>query len=1224
MNTRTMKRPAALLTALCLLITLLPSAAVEAETMQEQPSLSTSSTLTETSNIIPTLETVAQDCKILNYVDEAVFRQNNHLSRLESEESLDNYVFLNQDGSKTVYYMGEAVKYRDSTGTIREKDITLTLRNGNYTTTQNNVLLSIPTNLSNGIRLNYEGYQVSLQPQGGSMLTLPRLVDNTVSYTNYFGTGMTLNYTPTLSGLKEEIILSSYTGANSFSFLLNTGGLTLYQSKDGYYLAENAAEPKIRLGDIIIFDAIGKPDEGTLTVSTVTPGQQYRLTVSADPEFLTDPETVYPVTIDPTLTVSDNTYGAGAIADAPIFQGLPNGNFGNFPFNRVGNAGGNYGVGRTVVRLTGLINDAAYRETSSNQVSSVVFYIREGSGKSGTVVNLHPLTSNSTWSETGVTWNNVGAYAASAATVTLTGNRFAAFDITGLAQNWKQNVYNANCGFVLISTTETTGNNALCSSEYTTTDWRPYVVATYQYSSETLSVGEGSTLTLTPPNVSGTITWASSNTAIATVNSSGVVTGVKAGYTEITASVNGSVEKTYKLYVTLADGVYYLQNALSGYFLTAQNGEIGNGTPLLASTKYATTTDTVTRLRQMFKIKHLGSGRYSVRPMHKLNMGLDVTSDDLDIWNVNTTDTLTGVPSYGQWTIQWDTNGYVFTNQSYGLTMQSTSTTLNARVVTGTSTSSAGSRWVLTKMTESLVGIYLYDTLNKQVVTTPTKYVAPGETRTLSSMSLACIAYSPWTIDQSVTWSSYYQASVASDGTVTGLCATGGNTIYVTAQKAVNGYDRTASFKLLVTEIPNGTYYLKNKETERHADIRGASMADGTVIHQYAYNGGASQRWTFTHLGDGTYSIKSANSTTAYYLGVSGDSEENNAPIVLRTGAITDGMKWAVTKTDSFAYKIMPKTGVTYSRVLAVGWYAVNTDSIALQQRDYVGSAASNDNFQDEWHIASSVDIGMSTDNYTANDPDADLGSYLYANTFYNNLLSSPGGGPITKTHHYNMGTVQTAGVADFSVNGAISNDIDFMIYIGHGHPSHGFEDDNGNHIHYDCSALERPHEYDDDAEVYTFCPPLKNVYTNDITFGSSESDLRWVWMYTCNFLNSYEDYVAFNDNSIMNVNNFVTDADLKAMMGGAHIVLGYGTTAYLCNTNATLFGEYLRRGNTIIEAFFMAGDGGEANETDDPHIQKVLYIPQAINETIYSPYIQYQYSPSDVKILYNEIQVDD
>ena len=1213
MNTRTMKRPAALLTALCLLIALLPSAAVEAETMQEQPSLSTSSTLTETSSIIPTLETVAQDCKILNYVDEAVFRQNNHLSRLESEESLDNYVFLNQDGSKTVYYMGEAVKYRDSTGTIREKDITLTLRNGNYTTTQNNVLLSIPTNLSNGIRLNYEGYQVSLQPQGGSMLTLPRLVDNTVSYTNYFGTGMTLNYTPTLSGLKEEIILSSYTGVNSFSFLLNTGGLTLYQSKDGYYLAENAAEPKIRLGDIIIFDAIGKPDEGTLTVSTVTPGQQYRLTVSADPEFLTDPETVYPVTIDPTLTVSDNTYGAGAIADAPIFQGLPNGNFGNFPFNRVGNAGGNYGVGRTVVRLTGLINDAAYRETSSNQVSSVVFYIREGSGKSGTVVNLHPLTSNSTWSETGVTWNTANTYDSTpAATVTLTGNRFAAFDITGLAQNWKQNVYNANCGFVLISTTETTGNNALCSSEYTTTDWRPYVVATYQYSSETLSVSEGSTRALTPPDISGTITWASSNTAIATVNSSGVVTGVKAGYAEITASVNGSVEKTYKLYVTLADGVYYLQNALSGYYLTAQNGEIGNGTPLLASTKYATTTDTITRLRQMFKIKHLGSGRYSVRPMHKLDMGLDVTSDDLDIWNINTTDTLTGVPSYGQWTIQWDTNGYVFTNQSYGLAMQSTSTTLNARVVTGTSTSSAGSRWVLTKMTESLVGIYLYDTQNRQVVTTPTKYVAPGETRTLSGMSLACIAYSPWTIDQSftwtidqsLTWDTSYRASVSSSGAVTGLCATDGNTLYITARKVVNGYDRTASFKLVVTEIPNGTYYLKNKGTEHHLDISGTSMADGTVIRQSAYSGGASQRWIFTHLGDGTYSIKSANSTTAYYLSGNENPEGSDAQIVLRTGAVTAGMKWMVSKTTGFAYKIALQTGTEPTPVLVVGQLDLGA-GLPIQ----LGSYVDDPDCLDEWYIASSVDIGMSTDNYTEDTDDDPLLSYRYANKFYDELLSSSGG-PFTKTHHYNMGAVQTASIADFSVNGAISNDIDFMIYIGHGHASHPFDTDKGNHIHYDCSATEKPHEYDKIAKVYISCNSPTNLYTDDITFGAPESDLRWVWMYTCNFLTP---------------GTYVTNASLAEMMGGAHILMGYGSLAWLSDIMPEAFANLLREGESIYDAYLLAGKTAGTLGDLEYFYQRILYIPQARYETIYSPYVHYAYDyATDVLFKTEEVRRTD
>ena len=56
-------------------------------------------------------------------------------------------------------------------------------------------------------------------------------------------------------------------------------------------------------------------------------------------------------------------------------------------------------------------------------------------------------------------------------------------------------------------------------------------------------------------------------------------------------------------------------------------------------------------------------------------------------------------------------------------------------------------------------------------------------------------------------------------------------------------------------------------------------------------------------------------------------------------------------------------------------------------------------------------------------------------------------------------------------------------------------------------------------------------------------------------------------------------------------------------------------------DAFFKAGvDGegvGKANGgTDDPHIQKVMYIPQAEFETIYSPQIHYDYEPEDVQIV--------
>ncbi|MBQ8742809.1 MAG: RICIN domain-containing protein [Clostridia bacterium] len=42
-------------------------------------------------------------------------------------------------------------------------------------------------------------------------------------------------------------------------------------------------------------------------------------------------------------------------------------------------------------------------------------------------------------------------------------------------------------------------------------------------------------------------------------------------------------------------------------------------------------------------------------------------------------------------------------------------------------------------------------------------------------------------------------------------------------------------------------------------------MADGTTIHQWKFNGNNSQKWIFEHQGDGFYTVKSANSTGAYY-----------------------------------------------------------------------------------------------------------------------------------------------------------------------------------------------------------------------------------------------------------------------------------------------------------------------------------------------------------------------
>ena len=134
--------------------------------------------------------------------------------------------------------------------------------------------------------------------------------------------------------------------------------------------------------------------------------------------------------------------------------------------------------------------------------------------------------------------------------------------------------------------------------------------------------------------------------------------------------------------------------------------------------------------------------------------------------------------------------------------------------------------------------------------------------------------------------------------------------------------------------------------------------------------------------------------------------------------------------------------------------------------------------------------------------------------------------------------------------------------------------------------------------------------------------------MYTCNFLNSIEDYEKYKDVLPIDGNGYVADTDLKEMMTGVHIIMGYATQSYLCRPNAQMFGYYLHSGMPIIDAFLKAGREGEGigkanGGTDDHHVQKVMYIPQASSETIYSPKIQYEYDASDIRIITQDIQDD-
>ncbi len=300
---------------------------------------------------------ISDDDQFFQYINKEQFYQGNHTVRLPQDEQLDTYVFLNSDG----------------------------------------------------ITVEYQNHQLKLTPQGEKCGAT--LYGNSVIYNNLFGSSIHLKYTPILSGVKEDIILSEYTGINSFTFLMETDGLVLCENDGEYYLANNdSGVPIFYLGKILVYDAIGRPVEGTLNVEVVAPGRQYKLQVAVDTAYLTDPLTVYPVTIDPTFTISDNKNGVGAIEDAPVFSGYPDTNCGAFPYNRAGNTGHSYGLGRTAMRLTKLLTSREYQNVSANQITKVELFMKDGSGNAGAIVNIHPLTSNYTWTESTVTWNNVGSF----------------------------------------------------------------------------------------------------------------------------------------------------------------------------------------------------------------------------------------------------------------------------------------------------------------------------------------------------------------------------------------------------------------------------------------------------------------------------------------------------------------------------------------------------------------------------------------------------------------------------------------------------------------------------------------------------------------------------------------------------------------------------------------------------------------------------------------------
>ncbi|MBQ8415682.1 MAG: hypothetical protein IJX13_02090, partial [Clostridia bacterium] len=251
-----------------------------------------------------------EDVERPEVVSLAAAMEKQHVNRLhEQEEALNTVMFQNRDGSTTTYIYTVPVKYVSEDGSIKDKSTAITASTAetgySYAMTQNDVKAYFGNALTIGVRVKYGEYSVTMKPAAAALVQ-PTVTagGNTVLYEGVFGTGTAISYETQLSGVKEDIILYSNVGKNTFSFTLTTNGLTPALIDGVWCLLDARDATLMKLGEILITDSAGNTTLGSMSIEANVKFGGYTLTVTAPEEFLNADTTVYPVYVDPTITIT--------------------------------------------------------------------------------------------------------------------------------------------------------------------------------------------------------------------------------------------------------------------------------------------------------------------------------------------------------------------------------------------------------------------------------------------------------------------------------------------------------------------------------------------------------------------------------------------------------------------------------------------------------------------------------------------------------------------------------------------------------------------------------------------------------------------------------------------------------------------------------------------------------------------------------------------------------
>ncbi|MFD3446720.1 DNRLRE domain-containing protein [Microbacteriaceae bacterium 4G12] len=417
-------------------------------------------------------------------------------SEVVEERKENEKVFDNKDGTFTKRIYDSPVHIKED-GKWKEISPKLVEYNRKFTTEKTKMNVAFEEVMKSGEYVQFEqnGHRVKyklLEVEGTSgkvkaQDVKPEVKDNTIWHKQIFP-DIDLRSIVFNTSVKEDIVLNKYNGQHIFHYEIQTD-LNAKKKEDGSIIFQDEKQTTLfTLPKPTMSDSNVHPESGeTVTSQNVDYTLEksvdgvYHLTLTADPEWLKNPERKYPVYIDPTtestysenLPGFENAYVSSAYKDTNYSgesklwdpgQGVHTLNVGYYDET----TGNNYAY------LKQDLSDLSYAQIYKAKFRA---YAKWNYSSSPNEVWLGKAKGD--WNPSTITWNNSPSVENLAST-SVGREQWAEFDVTSTIQEWVNNP-SSNYGFAL----HTNGNGKTHWKKFIATEsgmnTAPVLEVTYSY-----------------------------------------------------------------------------------------------------------------------------------------------------------------------------------------------------------------------------------------------------------------------------------------------------------------------------------------------------------------------------------------------------------------------------------------------------------------------------------------------------------------------------------------------------------------------------------------------------------------------------------------------------------------------------------------------------------------------------------------------------------------------